>query len=78
MTCVSPHVSLQVEGIVESFATESTRMSLDQAVAFKVTGQHALQGEHLMANRAHKVSRGGGRAGTRLVMTCKKTTKTLE
>lgn len=41
---------LEVEGIVESFATESTRMSLHQAVALQVASQHALQREYLVAH----------------------------
>lgn len=41
---------LQVEGIVKSFTTELTWMSLHQAVALEVAGQHALQREDLVAD----------------------------
>lgn len=45
-----PHVPLQVESVVKSFATELARVSLHQAVALEVAGQHALQGEDLVAD----------------------------
>lgn len=57
---------LQVEGIVKSFTTELTWMSLHQAVALEMTGQHALQGEDLVADRAYEVTGAGGSAGSRL------------
>lgn len=65
LTCVCSHVPLQVESVVESFATKATWMSLYQAVALQVAGQHALQGKDLVAHRAPKVTgnRGGARAG---------------
>lgn len=58
---------LEVEGIVESFATESTGMPLHQAVALQVASQHALQREYLVAHGAHKVAGAGGSAGSWLV-----------
>ncbi len=56
LTCVCPHVPLQIEGVVESFATEPTGMPLHQTVALQVTSQHALQREHLVAHGAHKAA----------------------
>lgn len=50
LTCVCSHVPLQVEGVVKSFPTELTRVSLHQAVALEVAGQHALQREDLVAD----------------------------
>lgn len=50
LTCVCPHVPLQVKGVIESFATESAWMSLHQTVTLEVSGQHALQGEYFVAH----------------------------
>lgn len=41
---------LQVKGVVEAFTTELARVPLHQAVALEVAGQHALQGEDLVAD----------------------------
>lgn len=49
LTCVRSHMPFEVKGIVESFSTESAGMSLHQAVALEVAGQHALQREYLVA-----------------------------
>lgn len=56
LTCVCSHMPLQVEGVVESFSTVPTWMSLHQAVALQVSSQHALQGEYLVAHGANKVT----------------------
>lgn len=41
---------LEIKGVVEAFTTELTWVSLHQAVALEVAGQHALQGENLVAH----------------------------
>lgn len=60
------HMPLQIKGIVKSFTTELTRMSFHQAVALEVAGQHALQGENLVADRAYEVAGAQRSAGSRL------------
>lgn len=44
------YVSLQVEGIVEAFTAEAAQVSLGLVVAFKMSVQHALVLESLLAN----------------------------
>lgn len=66
LTCVCSHVPLQVKGIVKSFTTELTWMSLHQAVTLEVAGQHALQGEELVADWAYEVTSARGSARSRL------------
>ena len=41
-TCMCPSVSLQVESVVESLATEGTEVSLHVAVAFHVSVEQSL------------------------------------
>lgn len=66
LTCVCSHMPLQVEGIVKSFAAELTWMSLHQAVALEVAGQHALEGEYLVTDWTYEVTSARGSAGPRL------------
>lgn len=49
-TCMCPHMPLQVECIIEAFATEATWVSFHKAVAFQVAGQHPLQREDFVAH----------------------------
>lgn len=53
-TCVSPHVALEVKGIVKALATTAAQVAARRAVALEVPCQHALQWEGLGAERAAK------------------------
>lgn len=53
--CVRAHVPLEVKGVVEALPTVPTGVSLYHAVAFEVTRQHSLQGEHLVAHGTKEV-----------------------
>lgn len=55
-----PHVPLQVKGVVKAFAAVPARVSLDKAVALKMSRQHALEWENFMAHRTLEVSRARG------------------
>lgn len=63
LTSVSPHVALEIKGIVEALATAVAHVTPSWAVAFEVPGQHALQWEGLGAERAAKCSRAPGSRG---------------
>ena len=49
-TCMSSSMTLQIEGIVESLATEGAQVTLDVAVTLHVTVQKALQCKGLLTN----------------------------
>lgn len=49
LTGVGPHMSLQVEGVVEAFSTEGAQVPLHLAVALDVTVEHPLQAEAFAA-----------------------------
>ncbi len=55
-----PHVSLQVEGVVEALPAEPAGVSLEHTVALEVTRQHALQGKHFMTHGAQELRRAAG------------------
>lgn len=54
LTRVSPHVALEVKGIVKALATTAAHVAACGAVALEVPCQHALQREGLGAERAAK------------------------
>lgn len=54
LTSVSPHVTLEIEGIVKAFTTIVAHVAPRWAVAFEVPSQHALQREGLGAEWAAK------------------------
>lgn len=54
LTGVSPHVALEVEGIMKAFTTVVAHVAPRWAVAFEVPSQHALQWEGLGAEWAAK------------------------
>lgn len=63
LTSVSPHVTLEIEGIVKAFATIVAHVTPRWAVAFEVASQHALQREGLGAEWAAKCPRALGSRG---------------
>lgn len=60
LTGVSPHVALEVEGIVKSLATTAARVAARRAVALEVPCQHALQRKGLGAEWTAKRPRAPG------------------
>lgn len=52
-TCMRSGVSLEIEGIVEAFSTESAKVSLNIRMTFHVSVQQTLESEGLGANSAH-------------------------
>ena len=56
---MSPCVSLQIEGVVESFPTESAEISLGVTVTLHVSVQKPLEGETFPTNPAGKLARVG-------------------
>ena len=60
---VSPHVTLEIEGIVKAFTTIVAHVAPRWAVAFEVPSQHALQREGLGAEWAAKCSGALGSRG---------------
>lgn len=63
LTSVSPHVTLEIEGIVKAFTTIVAHVAPRWAVAFEVPSQHALQREGLGAEWAAKCSGALGSRG---------------
>ena len=53
---MSPGVSLQIEGVVESFPTESAEISLGVTVTLHVSVEKPLQGETLPTHPAGKLA----------------------
>ena len=53
-TCVSPCVSFQVKGIIESFSTKCTKVTLYITVTFHVSIQKALKCKSLLADTTLK------------------------
>lgn len=60
LTRVSPHVALEIEGIVEALAAAVAHVAPCWAMALEMPSQHALQREGLGAKRAAKCPRGPG------------------
>jgi len=56
---MSPGVSLQIEGVVESFPTESAEISLGVTVTLHVSVEKSLEAETLPTNPAGKLARVG-------------------
>ena len=54
---MGPGVTFQVKGIIKSFATESTQISLCITMTLHVPVQEALQGECLAAHTARHLVR---------------------
>lgn len=52
LTSVSPHVALEIEGVMKALATTAAQVAAHRAVALEVPCQHALQREGLRAERA--------------------------
>jgi hypothetical protein len=69
---VGSRVSLQIEGVVESFAAERAQVSLHVRVTFHVTVQQALKGEVFGADAANEFSilvlSGGGSSRRRRLL----------
>lgn len=63
LTSVSPHVTLEIEGIVKAFTTIVAHVAPCWAVAFEVPSQHALQREGLGAQWAAECPRALGSRG---------------
>lgn len=63
LTSVSPHVTLEIEGIVKAFTTIVAHVAPCWAVAFEVSSQHALQREGLGAQWAAECPRALGSRG---------------
>lgn len=63
LTRVSPHVALEIEGVVKALATAVAHVAPCWAMALEVPSQHALQREGLGAKRAAKCPRGPGSRG---------------
>ena len=55
-TCVCSGVSLQVEGVVESFPAECAEISLDVTVTLHVPVKKSLKGESFATNPAAKLA----------------------
>lgn len=53
---MSPGVSLQIEGVVESFPTESAEISLGVTVTLHVSVEKPLEGETFPTNPAGKLA----------------------
>ena len=53
---MSPGVSLQIEGVVESFPTESAEISLGVTVTLHVSVEKSLQRETFSTNSAGKLA----------------------
>ena len=53
---MSPCVSLQIEGVVESFPTESAEISLGVAVTLHMSVEKPLQGETFPTSPAGKLA----------------------
>lgn len=51
---MNPHVALEVEGVMEAFATVAAHVAAHWAVALEMARQHALQWEGLGAEGAAK------------------------
>lgn len=45
LTCVGPHMSLQVKGVIEALPTEGAQVPLHLTVALHMAVEHALQTE---------------------------------
>lgn len=60
LTSVSPHVALEVEGIVKALATTAAHVAACRTVALEVSSQHALQWKGLGAEWAAKCPRAPG------------------
>lgn len=54
-TSVCPCMSLEIECVVEPFATYRTKVPLDFAVTFQMTIKQSLQWERLVADVAGKI-----------------------
>lgn len=63
LTRVSPHVALEIEGVVKALAAAVAHVAPCWAMALEVPSQHALQREGLGAKRAAKCPRGPGSRG---------------
>lgn len=55
LTCMCPCVSLEIECVIEPFATYRTKVPLDFTMTFQMTIKQPLQWERLVADVAGKV-----------------------
>lgn len=55
LTCVCSSVTLEIECVIEAFATEGTKVALDRAVTLYVPVEESLKRKPLLAHFAYKV-----------------------